>query len=398
LSEVAIQYVQALAKGKVPAPDGKPMSSAELRVLKALAALHNEYVWCAWAKTNSLAKMTDMSQSHCRRQIERMVRRGILRRYFVVNEGHWQEQAANDYEFVALGVKEVSQQERDTVMKYRRVRSAIQLSLRRGGRQRKGAGSTSGEQGAEGSNESVQEMQDAVAYVEPDELEFSDVALDDVAGDNLASAVQMCVDEVVGRNHQGCEGQPLRLPIELLDSLSNELPHPQRFPEAPRAVEKLPIMTEAKATARAKATATTSSTEAAWVSMKRAGEAGMSSRRGRGEAELGGGGVERGLEGFDEPVRQAVRWVLGECDVAPETATRTLRKAVGEALLLGMERKGFDLAAAAERMVASWREYMEFSWALYRKLELRRFAGEGLWLDQNRWDWDKTAIRERRGR
>jgi DNA-binding Lrp family transcriptional regulator len=398
LSEVAIEYVQGLVKGKAAAPDGKPMSSAELRVLKALAALHNEYVWCAWVKTNSLARMTDMSQSHVRRQIERMVKRGILRRYFVVNEGHWDEQAANDYEFVALGVKEVSQEQRDIVMKYRRVRSAIQLSLRRGGRQRKGAGSTSGEQRAEGSNESVQAVQDAVAYVESDELEISDVALDDVAGDDPPFAVQMCVDGVVGGNYHDCGGQLPRLPIELLKNLHSDITLSLPSPSARQSVEKLPIMTKANATARAKATATTSSTEAGWVSMERAGEAGMSSRRGRDEAGLGGGGVERGLDEFDEPVRQAVRWVLGECNVAPATATRTLRKAVGVALLFGIERKGFDLATTAERMVASWHEYMKMGWALYRKLELRRFLCEGLWLDQNRWDWDKQAIRERRQR
>jgi hypothetical protein len=398
--------VKGLAKAKT-GPDGKPLSSAELRVLKALAYLHNEYVWCAWPSTHSLAQMTDMSQSHCRRTLAGLVQRGVLLRFFVESE-RWGETTSNEYEFVGLSHEDVSQETRDMVFKYKRTRAAVQLSLRRGGRQRKLSG-TSGERSAE-----QNELQDVVAGAS-----MADDARISVGGPDASVAelddcdvVEKSVGVVVGDNHSSCGGQPLWLPVESLRELHMDC-IPPVFPHADAELCKSPpdaelqvclvmAKTEARATASAKATATTSSLRSPSVSMEGTGKTGMSSRgrvisisRGRRAPDVRS--EREQLDGIEAALWDVMAHVLGRCGLALDNTRRSLRVGVMNAIQHHASSGDQSIAQLGDRMAAAWLRYLEHSWALFRKVELRRFVADSYWLDDNRWDWDKRALREGKG-
>ena len=94
--------------------------------------------------------------------------------------------------------------------------------------------------------------------------------------------------------------------------------------------------------------------------------------------------------------------VLGECGVASKNVTRCQRIAVGEALRDEVERSGEALALVAARAITRWDEYLEAHAAglLFRVVGVKRFFAEGYWLENagHPWDWDKTAMRQMRGK
>lgn len=77
-----MQYYKSLDR-KGTGPDGKPLSPAELRVMKQACFRHNEAVWCCFEELEPFAEACRLSKSHCRKIIAKLERRNLLWRYEV---------------------------------------------------------------------------------------------------------------------------------------------------------------------------------------------------------------------------------------------------------------------------------------------------------------------------
>ena len=75
-------------------------------------------------------------------------------------------------------------------------------------------------------------------------------------------------------------------------------------------------------------------------------------------------------------------------------ASRRKRRLIRQAILLETE-KGEPAPTTALAMIAAVRKKAEQEEFL-RPCGLERFIGEGLWLDERRWPWDKDALRDAR--
>lgn len=97
MSHVAIGYAKELTK----APDGSKITATEKAVLMMLADWHNEEVGTAWPSMKLLAKSCCISDRHCRRMIERLERKRVIRRNATrrTEDGG---QSSNEYVFLAL--------------------------------------------------------------------------------------------------------------------------------------------------------------------------------------------------------------------------------------------------------------------------------------------------------
>ena len=75
-------------------------------------------------------------------------------------------------------------------------------------------------------------------------------------------------------------------------------------------------------------------------------------------------------------------------------ANRRKRRLLRQAIELEME-KGESAPTAALAMIAAWNRKAEME-HLLRPCGMEKFYGEGLWLNERRWPWDKDAEREQR--
>lgn len=76
------------------------------------------------------------------------------------------------------------------------------------------------------------------------------------------------------------------------------------------------------------------------------------------------------------------------------TENRRLRWLLRGVVKLAME-KGEPAPTVALAMIAAWNRQAAMSHLLHRKYGLRKFFGEGIWRDENRWLWNEELLRER---
>lgn len=399
MSQAALDYVRDSAAVKA-------LPAAEKMVLEKLAMLHRLEVNCAFAPVADLARLCLIggkdAQRQCRRILERLEKKGfILRHRSIRNNG---SHTSNEYELLGLRAgTAVTEQMRQQVFTTPRTRVAAQLSLSLDGGELAGGTecNTNGSEssavvsevdGANGSSGS------AVAAEVPNGSESSAVGLV-VQKDDEVSAhprTPMCPPP---------PGQPrvsaLDVVLEARNELELPLP-PLSVPECGKS-KNADQRQERKATASAKATATTPVLRAPGASIERVGESGLSSAaarvipfRGR---RLDAEQERAQLDGFEAALFDVTMVVLCECGIARANATRRQRLAVSEALREKALRSGESLSALGALAVNRWNLYLESAWALSRVVGVRQFFAEGYWLEKagHPWDWNYAAIRERRG-
>jgi hypothetical protein len=125
----AIEYVNELET----APNGSRITSTEKNVLKSLAQWYNPELGFAFPSMRKLAQRCSISERHCRRTVERLERKGVIRRVYM-RKRDLGSQTTNEYFFPALGVPAETvqaQQARLQLQKIPRTRMASGVGRRR---------------------------------------------------------------------------------------------------------------------------------------------------------------------------------------------------------------------------------------------------------------------------
>ena len=90
------------ARKLVTAPDGSRITSTEKNVLLHLALAFNSDLGIAWPGIKTLSNNACISERHCRRCLESLERKKVIRRVYMRRDGTG-AQTSNDYFFPALG-------------------------------------------------------------------------------------------------------------------------------------------------------------------------------------------------------------------------------------------------------------------------------------------------------
>lgn len=106
--------------------------------------------------------------------------------------------------------------------------------------------------------------------------------------------------------------------------------------------------------------------------------------------------VTEGAEERQSAKREQVEDAISQVCSALGISNPRKRKVIGRAIELEAE-KGEQPPSTALAMIAALRRKAELS-GLLRPCGLDKFLGDGLWLDEDRWYWDKDALREDRRR
>jgi hypothetical protein len=370
VSQEAIDYVRAL----VQSPAGKKIPQSQRSVLRVLAFRHNLEVNCAWPSVGDIAVESLMSECTVRRSLAKLEASGLISRHVSVRKNG--STASNEYELPGLKSMAVAQEARQRVFKAPRERIAVQMEL----------------MDVDGVSSAAAANRGASLAVE---------LMDVVGSEGLAvvSAVEIELRCEGTPYHHGDSPPPINMVIPLEDIYEDtlkELPplpllrDPQCVktsgPEASSPVCLDVARAEARTTASAKATATTSSNEAAGVPTERAGEAGMSSGTGRGR-----NGERERLDGLEAALWDEAEDVLWACGIARDAMTRRQRRAVMGALRYGMEAGQGSAEVAGEFAVRQWRSYLRQAEGMVHKVGVRQFYADGIWLQ----DWTSPAYMAR---
>jgi hypothetical protein len=193
---------------------------------------------------------------------------------------------------------------------------------------------------------------------------------------------------------------PLEDSFEYISKISPPLPR-LCGPECEKASEKasasapIKASAEASATASAKAKATTSALREAEAAIDACDERGV--RLGAGQvpfeclnkAELFYGVGEKTV--FAAALQDEVELILLACGIASGNSTRRQRTAVMHALCDWMAATGKSMEAAGSFGVLQRRMYLARAEGMIRKVDVRRFFAEGIWLE----DWTSPAYQPR---
>jgi hypothetical protein len=371
VSQEAIEFVRALAAS----PAGKTIPQSQRSVLRVLAFRHRLEVNCAWAPVPDIATESLMSERSVQRALTAMEKRGLILRYRAVRPNG--SQTSNEYEFPGMRSMAVTAEMRQQVFTRARDRMPTQLGLCLGLEM-----VTEGEleRDANGSQGSAVDCeQESTHNIATNEGLDGSVVGQDVCGNRREMSPPPVTTVVTP------PGDSMVSPLE--DSFEDSL---KRTPPLPRLIDvecgkaKAPInaSAEARATASARATATTSATVEMSFGAAGEGEAGMSSGR-----DLSGS-----FDGVEAALWIQAESVLRGCGIAPGSSTRRQRKAVMDALAWYAETMDVALNQAGEYACSQRRYYLNRAEGIVRKVDVRRFFSEGIWLQ----DW-KSPRGNRRG-
>jgi hypothetical protein len=406
VSQEAIEFVRALAAS----PAGKTIPQSQRSVLRVLAFRHRLEVNCAWPSVPDIATEALMSVRSVQRALAALEKRGLIMRHKAVRPNG--SCASDEYEFAgmksaAVGMDSIVMRRQVFTSPRARMPQQLDLSLADAGVYDAIGASNAccsavvccDEESRNASNgdsvgvghldnglpgpASLEHRGETTQVIAANEGQQSSVVGQDACG-NRSEMSPPPVTTVVTPPGDNMVS-PLEYSSEYISKITPPLPRLSGT-ECVKASAKTPInaSAEARATASARATATTSATVEMSFGAAVGVEAGI-----RSAGELSGT-----IDGVDAALWMEAESVLGGCGIAPGSRTRRHRKAVMDAIAWYAETMGVSLDRAGSHACSQRRSYLNRAEGIVRKVDVRRFFSEGIWLQ----DWKSPAYEPRGNR